>query len=103
MTLQRGNKKPRSRALREKRTAQALGLMRLGAPMVQIAKALGCSRDTLWRNLKAAKSEYVEKNADAIAEAVKPVIARAVRGDLKALRFLMDVFDSRRPQDLEEV
>jgi phage portal protein BeeE len=93
----RADKTPR--VVREARTANALAMLLRGMPLSQVAKVLGVNRVTLARNLKAAREEFAQRNADMIAEAVRPLVKRAAAGDWRALKLLMDILDERKEEE----
>jgi hypothetical protein len=62
----RGNKT--SKATRAERRSQEIKLMNAGKNQTQIAKELGISRTTFWRDLQALTVEYTKGNQESFAE-----------------------------------
>ena len=86
----------RSKTVRELRTRKAIEYLRAGNTVTQTAKALGVSRDTIWRSLRAHYDEFSLNNQEAIAAMLRPLIVRAAAGHWPSIVRVMNLLDGRR-------
>ena len=90
----RGNKT--SKTTRELRTRKSIEYLQAGNTVTQTAKALGISRDTLWRNLRLHYKEFASNNQEAIAAMVRPLMQRAMAGHWPSMLRVLNLLEGKR-------